>query len=110
MEIDEIDLQDELTSDFLVKYLNGEISFHEWLQQQSVDNTEENVLGDESPPKEICDVNIVAAPEEIVGPNHDGVYFIRHFYNKRFISNMWKTLTLCGRYLCHNMILYMVEI
>ena len=35
MEIDEINLQDEQTSQVLLKYLNGEIPFHEWLNLQS---------------------------------------------------------------------------
>lgn len=52
MEIDDIDLQDEQTSQVLLKYLHGEIPFHEWLNLQSggctgesttaVDNTAED--------------------------------------------------------------------
>ena len=76
MEIDEINLQDELTSGCLVKYLNGEISFHEWLQLQSSDNgdnTEENVLGDEIVPNELNDVNMLVGADEIVAQDHNGV-------------------------------------
>lgn len=75
MEIDEINLQDELTSGFLVKYLNGEISFHEWLQLQSGGNTEENVVGDEMVPNELYDVNMADVAQEIVAPDDDGVLY-----------------------------------
>ncbi len=81
MEIDEINLQDEQTSGFLIKYLNGEISFHEWLQLQSGDNMEENVLGDEMVPNEFSDVNIVdGVSYETVTPDDDGVlmFYIKH--------------------------------
>jgi hypothetical protein len=68
MEIDEISLQDELTSGFLVKYLNGEISFDEWLQLQSGDNAEGNVLGDEVVPNESNDINMLDGAFESVAP------------------------------------------
>ena len=74
MEIDEINLQDELTSGCLVKYLNGEISFHEWLQLQSSnngDNTEENILGDEVVPNEFNDVNMLVGADEMVAHDHN---------------------------------------
>lgn len=65
MEIDEINLQDELTSEFLSKYLSGEISFHEWLSKlQSGGHGEENVLADEVVPN-ADDINMVEAGTKI---------------------------------------------
>ena len=72
MEIDDINLQDELTSGFLVKYLNGEIPFHEWLQLQSGANTEE-IVEDKIVCDELCDVVMADDDLEIVAPYDDGV-------------------------------------
>lgn len=44
MEIDEINLEDEQTSQVLLKYLNGEIPFHEWLNLQSGGNSNSDVF------------------------------------------------------------------
>lgn len=74
MEIDDINLQDELTSGFLEKYLTGEISFNEWLQLQSGDsaNTEENVVDNvvvsneftDAADDDIIDIQDVGAPDD----------------------------------------------
>ena len=82
MEIDEINLQDEQTSGFLLKYLNGEISFHEWLQLQSADHTSEgNVLGEEITPNEVDDVELVdqdCVDHETIAENY-GLFCFVHF-------------------------------
>jgi hypothetical protein len=103
MEIDEINLQDELTSGFLVKYLNGEISFHEWLQLQSDGgNTEENVVGDEMGPNELYDVNMVDGAQEIVAPDDDGVlyktYILYRPVNSPGATGRLPVLTFFSRY------------
>ena len=85
MEIDDINLQDELTSGFLVKYLNGEIPFHKWLQLQSGANTEENV-GEEMVAHELCGVDMVDDNYKTVHPDDDGVLI--YIYNYIYTYNI----------------------